>query len=284
MQEQQISNKNLSFNVSIDDNVPDLLIGDSLRIKQVVLNLLGNAIKFTERGGVDLAVSVAERSGIRVLLDIAVKDTGIGISGDLHERIFEPFVQGSTHNHNGAGLGLAISRSLAGLMGGAVRLESQPETGSTFHLLIPLKRKLEDLSEMDLERAEPLQWRGPALRVLLVEDNPINSHFMTVVMENMGHVITHAENGKVALEALKANNFELVLMDIEMPVMNGVDSLRALRHLEQFGGKSLKVIAMTAYALMGDKDKYLKMGFDGYVSKPFVTKELVDELMRVVPS
>ena len=284
IQEQQIAEKNLSFNVSIDVDAPDLLMGDSLRIKQVVLNLLGNAIKFTKRGGIDLTVSVVEESGARVLLDVSVKDTGIGIPTDLQEHIFEPFVQGGIHTHRGAGLGLAISRSLAGLMGGTIRLESRPGVGSTFHLLIPLKVKAENLSEKPLPEAGPLQWSGPALKILLAEDNPINSQFMKTVLENMGHVVTHAVNGKVALDDLKANSFELVLMDIEMPVMNGVDALGALRHLESFGGKPMKVIAMTAYALMGDKEKYLKMGFDGYVSKPFKTKELIDEMVRVVPS
>lgn len=284
MQEQQIAEKNLLLNVSIDDSIPDSLIGDSLRIKQVLLNLLGNAAKFTEKGSIDLALAVVEESGDRVLLDISVKDTGIGISKDLQENIFEPFVQGGTHNHRGAGLGLSISRSLAGLMGGTIRLESQPESGSTFQLLLPLKSKDANLPEKNLPNAEPLRWSGPALKILLAEDNLINSQFMKTALKNMGHVVTHAENGKVALDTLKANKFELVLMDIEMPVMNGVDALRAIRHLEKTSGKSMAVIAMTAYALMGDKEKYLKMDFDGYLSKPFTTKGLVDELARVVSS
>ena len=169
-------------------------------------------------------------------------------------------------------------------MGGTIRMESQQGVGSTFHLLIPLKVKVENLSEQPLPEAEPLQWSGPALKILLAEDNPINSQFMKTVLENMGHVVTHAGNGKIALDNLQVNGFELVLMDIEMPIMNGVDALHAIRHLERSSGKSLTVIAMTAYALMGDKEKYLKMGFDGYLSKPFKTKELVDVLVRFISS
>ena len=118
---------------------------------------------------------------------------------------------------------------------------------------------------------------------MLAEDNPINSQFIKTVLEDMGHAVSVAENGKVALDTLKVNTFDLVLMDIQMPVMNGVDVLSVIREMEQLRGKHLTVIALTAYALFGDKEKYLKMGFDGYLKKPFTTRELVNELVRVVP-
>ena len=285
-QEQHIARKNLSFNLSIESDVPDLLIGDPLRIQQVLLNLLGNAIKFTEKGDIGIAVSVVEESGLRVLVDIAVRDTGIGISTNAQERIFEPFVQalGSrNHNYGGSGLGLTISRSLVGLMGGTIRLESREGVGSTFHLLIPLQRKNGNLSEQTLLEREPLLWSGPALNILLAEDNLVNSHFIKTVLENMGHAVTAMENGKLALDILKTNTFDLVFMDIQMPMLSGVDVLSVIREMEQLSGKHLTVIALTAYALIGDKEKYLKMGFDGYLSKPFKTKELVVEMLRVVP-
>jgi PAS domain S-box-containing protein len=285
-QEQHIARKNLSFNLSIDSDVPDVLIGDPLRIQQVLLNLLGNAIKFTEKGDIGIAVSVLEESGLRVLLDIAVRDTGIGISANAQERIFEPFVQalGSrNHSYGGSGLGLTISRSLVGLMGGTIRLESREGVGSTFHLLIPLQRKNGNLSEQTLLEREPLLWSGPVLNILLAEDNLVNSHFIKTVLENMGHAVTAAENGKLALDILKTRTFDLVLMDIQMPMLSGVDVLSVIREMEQLSGKHLTVIALTAYALIGDKEKYLKMGFDGYLSKPFKTKELVVEMLRVVP-
>lgn len=282
MQERQIAEKGLQLNVRIEDDVPDSLIGDSLRIKQVLLNLLSNAVKFTEKGTICLEVAVAEENRGRVLLDVSVIDTGVGISEGLQENIFEPFVRGDENNHHGAGLGLAISRSLVGLMGGTIRCESQLGSGSTFQFLLPLKSEGENLSVKRPQEIDSIKWSCPALKILLAEDNSINSQFMTAALENMGHVVIHAENGRIALDALRVNRFDVVLMDIEMPIMNGVDALRAIRHLEKSGRSALKVIAMTAYALMGDQEKYLKMGFDGYLSKPFMTKDLVNVLKRVV--
>jgi CheY-like chemotaxis protein len=229
---------------------------------------------------------VAEKSGHGILLDITVKDTGIGIPTALQEHIFEPFFkvfEPRSPHYAGSGLGLTISQSLATLMGGTIRVESQEGVGSTFHLLIPLQIKIDNRLEKHLPKNERLHWSGPALKILLAEDNPINIQLVKAVLENMGHVVTVAENGMVALDILQANTFDLMLMDIQMPVMDGVDALSALRDLEQISGKHLTVIALTAYALIGDKEKYLKMGFDGYLSKPFTTKALVDELVRVMP-
>ena len=285
-QEQQIATQSLSLHVSIDADVPDLLVGDPLRIQQILLNLLGNAIKFTAQGTISIDVSVLEEGAFRVLLDISITDTGIGIAAELHERIFEPFVQvfdANSRHYRGSGLGLSISRSLAGLMGGTVELESQVGTGSTFHLLIPLHKKTDDILEKPLPEIEPISGSLPALNILLAEDNQINIQFIKTVLENLGHKVMTAENGKVALDHLNTNVFDLVLMDIEMPVINGIDALKTLRELEQLSGKHLAVIALTAYALMGDREKYLKIGFDGYLKKPFTTRELVNELVRVVP-
>jgi PAS domain S-box-containing protein len=285
-QEQQIARKNLSSNLIIDKDVPDVLIGDPVRLQQILLNLLNNAIKFTEEGEIDVTVSVTEESSLRVLLDIAVRDTGVGIPADLQEHIFEPFSQAlppDNNNYGGSGLGLTISRSLAALMGGTVSVESREGVGSTFHLLLPLQRESRSLSEKSLAECEPLTWSGPSLKILLAEDNPINSQFIKTVLENMGHVVKLAENGKVALDLLKVNTFDLALMDIQMPVMNGNDVLGVVRELEQLSGEHLTVIALTAYALIGDKEKYVMRGFDGYLSKPLKVEKLVKELMRVVP-
>jgi len=285
-QEQQITKQSLSLHVSINADLPDLLVGDPLRIQQVLLNLLGNAIKFTDQGAISIDVCVVEEGASRVLLDISVTDTGIGVAAELYERIFEPFVQvfdANSRHYRGSGLGLSISRSLAGLMGGTVELESQVGTGSTFHFLIPLQKKTDDVSERPVTEIEPISVSMPALNILLAEDNQINIQFIKTVLENLGHKVMTAENGKVALDHLNTNVFDLVLMDIEMPVINGIDALKTLRELEQLSGKHLTVIALTAYALMGDREKYLKMGFDGYLKKPFTTRELVNELVRVVP-
>jgi PAS domain S-box-containing protein len=286
-QKQHVEKKRLSISTSIDTNVPDAVIGDPLRIQQVLLNLLGNAIKFTEKGNIDITACVAEKSGLRVLMDIAVKDTGVGIPSDLQEKIFEPFAQilnSKTPKNGGSGLGLTISRGLATLMGGSIRVESREDVGSTFHLLIPLQGISGNPSEPPLPVSGSSLWRGPVLNILLAEDNPINTLFIETCLRNMKHAVTVAKDGKSALDALNANTFDLVLMDIQMPVMNGTEVLRVIRDMEQTSGKHLTVIALTAYALLGDKEKYLNLGFDGYLSKPFKTKELMDELMRVLPS
>ena len=146
------------------------------------------------------------------------------------------------------------------------------------------RRKVGNLSDKALTERESSLWSDPVLNILLAEDNPVNADFIKTVLKNMGHVVTVAENGKVALDTLNANTFDLVLMDIQMPVMNGTDALSVIREQEKMTGNHLIVIALTAYALVGDKEKYLKMGFDGYLSKPFKTNELIDELVRVVPT
>ena len=283
-QAQKIEEKGLPVNISIDPDIPDLLIGDSLRIQQVFLNLLCNAIKFTEKGEINISATVVEKTGLRLLLEIAVEDTGIGISADLQEHIFEPFAQilNPSLPSVGSGLGLTISRSLAGLMGGSIRVESREGVGSTFHLLVPLQSKGGNLSDKALTERESSLWSDPVLNILLAEDNPVNADFIKTVLKNMGHVVTVAKNGKVALDTLNANTFDVVLMDVQMPVMNGTDALRVIREQEKITGDHLIVIALTAYALVGDKEKYLKMGFDGYLSKPFRTSELIDEMVRVV--
>ena len=286
-QAQKIEKKNLSININIDPDIPDGLTGDALRIQQVLLNLLGNAIKFTEKGEISVTATVVEKTGLRVLLDIAVEDTGIGIPADVQEHIFEPFAQildPRRPDCSGSGLGLAISRSLAGLMGGSIRVESQEGVGSTFHLLVPLQMKTGNLSDKPLTERESSLWSGPALTILLAEDDAVNADLIKTFLENMGHTVTIAENGKVALDSLQSNAFDVALMDIQMPVMNGTDVLTVIREQEKTTGKHLIMIALTANALVGEKEKYLKMGFDGYLSKPFRTNELIDEMVRLVPA
>ena len=140
------------------------------------------------------------------------------------------------------------------------------------------------VAEKSLAGSDVSLWKGPTLNVLLAEDNPVNTQFITKILENLGHEVTLACNGKIAIDLFKANAFDLVLMDIQMPVMDGVDALGILRELEQISKRPLIVIALTAFALIGDQEKYLEMGFNGYLSKPFTTRALVDEMLRVLPS
>lgn len=279
-----IYKKGLACRTDIPSDVPDSVIGDQLRIKQVLINLLGNAVKFTENGYICIAVGVVENHGSEVLLDISVQDSGIGIPADVQERIFDPFTQAdgsTTRNYGGTGLGLSICKRLAELMGGDVRVESREGAGSTFYLRIPLSvASVSAQAKLKLNDTLP-PWDGPPLKILLVEDNQINIKCCKTLLEKMGHQIKVNNNGRDALDTLKKETFDLVLMDIQMPVMNGDDALHILRERELYSGTHLPVIALTAHALKGDKENYLEIGFDGYLSKPIEVSKLVDEMKRV---
>ena len=285
-QRSRIANKGLSLEVRIPNAVPDALFGDELRVKQILLNLLGNAIKFTQKGGITLSAEVKEQTGDRALIEIAVADTGVGIAQAVVEEIFKPFVQADssiTRQYGGSGLGLAICRRLAELMGGSIAVESTEGAGSTFRVLLPFAVVDLVLPEgaTAIEGSEAL-WSGPALKILLAEDNDISQRAGAMLLGKMGHKVTLAGNGREALDALDKAHFDLVLMDIQMPVMGGADALAVHREQERDAGAHLPVIALTAYALKGDKEKYLAAGFDGYVSKPVEAKKLVAEMKRAL--
>ena len=283
-QKSRIYDKRLTHSVNIASDIPDALVGDQLRIKQILLNLLGNAIKFTEKGSITISASLVESRGSDIIVDISVKDTGIGIPPDVQERIFDPFSQAdatTTRRFGGTGLGLAICRRLAELMGGSVRVESVPGAGSTFSLRLPMM-VTECIYDGEADSSETTLWDGPKLSILLAEDNQINIQCATSLLEKMGHEVIVATDGKTALEAIASRRCELVLMDIRMPVMNGDEALRILREEEKESATHLPVVAMTANAVKGDRERYLKAGFDGYLSKPVELKNLLSEMKRVI--
>ena len=285
-QRSRIANKRLSLKLQIPHGVPDALIGDALRVKQVLLNLLGNAIKFTQEGSITLSAAIKEQVSGKALIELAVTDTGIGIPKAVADDIFEPFVQAdssTTRQYGGSGLGLTISRRLAELMGGSISFESTEGVGSTFRVLLPFTVVHEVVQERSGSAvAFAARWTGAPLKVLLAEDNAINWQFGRSLLRKLGHVVTLAENGRDALTALEREVFDIVLMDIQMPVMNGEKAVIALREMEKISGAHLPVIALTAYALKGEKEKFLAVGFDGYVSKPLEVKGLVSEMKRVL--
>lgn len=284
-QEKNIDSKGLFYKVLVADNVPELLMGDTLRVKQILLNLLGNSLKFTERGSIKVSVSVLEECEENVLLNIAVEDTGIGMPPHILENIFQPFTQGdssTTRRYGGTGLGLTISLRLAELMGGSIRVESSEGYGSTFQLMIPFK--VATLKPQDSSKKLLFSdlWPYPSLRILLVEDNDINIRYAVALLEKMGHEVIVAIDGKVALEIMESFSFDLVLMDIQMPVMNGDEAIVIIREKEKESGAHTPIIALTAFALKGDKEKYLKLGFDGYHSKPIEPLVLIEEMKWVL--
>jgi CheY-like chemotaxis protein len=280
-----ISQKGLALNVSVADDVPERVLGDQVRIKQILLNLLGNAIKFTPQGEISISVQVLDRYKDLAHVQISVQDTGIGIASEAIESIFRPFSQedgSTTRKYGGTGLGLAISRSLAELMDGSISVESARGVGSCFKVTLPLLAVSGSDSGKDPSAKKPLLWDAAPLRILAVEDNPVNSNFILSLLKKLGHDTLLAENGKECLDRLEQGSFDLVLMDIQMPVMNGEQALSTIRQREQGTSRHQHVIALTAYSLRGEKERFLNEGFDGYVSKPVDVALLIHEMKRVL--
>ena len=276
--------KGLSLKVEVADGIPCILLGDQLRVKQILLNLLGNAVKFTMQGRISMSADVVKTTENAVSIRFSVCDTGIGISEDALAQIFKPFVQEdstTTRKFGGTGLGLAICQQLAVLMGGNILVTSTVGVGSCFMVTLPFAIPVETtIGEEFLSPHDNFRLSGRSLRILLAEDNQVNIQFATSLLEKLGHAVTVAENGKDCLAALGQSVFDIVLMDIQMPVMNGEEALKAIRRRER--GADIPVIAMTAYALSGEKARFLEDGFDGYVSKPFEVEELANEMERVL--
>jgi CheY-like chemotaxis protein len=285
-QRSRIANKGLSLKLDIPKAVPDALIGDELRVKQILLNLLGNAIKFTKEGGIVLSAALKEQDSSKALIELKVTDTGIGIPKAVADDIFKPFVQAdssTTRKYGGSGLGLTISRRLAELMGGSIGVESTEGTGSTFRVLLPFPVVHQMVQEHGAAAAaSAILWAGAPLKILLTEDNEDNQQICLSLLKKMGHAVALAENGKDALAALERETFDIVLMDIQMPVMDGREALTALREHERGTGAHLPVIALTAHALKGDEGKFLAAGFDAYVTKPLEVKKLVAGMKRAL--
>ena len=262
-----------------------LIIGDQLRVKQIILNLLGNAIKFTAEGSITIAVNVVDTQYRQIVTEISVTDSGIGIAAEAFEDIFKPFSQEDasiTRKFGGTGLGLTICKRLAELMGGDISVESTQGVGSCFKLTLPFSLpSVSEAGRLPGPALRPL-WDLPPLRILFVEDNPVNTKFGVTLLGKFGHEVVAVENGSECLTALETGTFDLVLMDIRMPVMNGEDALCAIRRKEQGSTHHQLVIALTGNALHGEKKHYFDVGFDGYVSKPLEQIELVSEMKRVI--
>ncbi|WP_138493602.1 PAS domain S-box protein [Paenibacillus pinistramenti] len=266
--------KKLALSYTLNHDVPDYIYGDHERLKQVLLNLLGNAVKFTSKGSI--AVKVERTKNNPNQLIFTVKDTGIGINPDRLEDIFEPFSQIDSfmnRRHEGTGLGLAISRRVVHMLGGEIHAESDGTDGSAFIFTIQYQEASEPVSENDsLELADMIQ-----SNILLAEDNPVNRLVMSKMLERMGQKVTVVTNGKEAIEAVQREPFDIVFMDLHMPVLNGLDASQIIkRNLKE---KSPRIVAVTANALKGDREKCLDAGMDEYISKP-VKREAVLKLLR----
>jgi len=305
--------KGLELRCEVAPEVPEYVRGDAVRLRQILLNLVGNAIKFTARGEIALRVEGNTASGANGL-HFTVTDTGIGIPAEKRQTIFEPFSQAdasTTRNYGGTGLGLTISTRLVELMGGSIWVESEVGRGTQFHFTVRMgaavapaedpaePRSVNPLSPSDLhdavkralganKEAERLRAKQAAqppsknqifLSVLVAEDNSVNQLLIARVLEKRGHRVVVVGNGREALEALKRGQFDLVLMDVQMPEMDGLTATETLRKSEINQGRHQPVVALTANAMKGDKERCLAAGMDGYLTKPICATEL-DELLR----
>lgn len=281
-QKLRLHQKQLQLSIQLDPQLPAQLRGDALRFKQILLNLLGNAIKFTATGSIDVTVTVTSRTSEDITLVLAVSDTGIGITDEALSRIFSPFEQAdssTTRRYGGSGLGLSICRRLAELMGGRIWAESTPAVGSTFFVELPFHLS-STTAAPQIEQLSGATSDSTALQLLLVEDNSMNAVTIAAMLKRLGHQTLVATNGHEAIEQLRTGIYDAVLMDIEMPVMDGITALSVIRSREQQTGRHLPVIALTAFALQGDRERFLAVGFDGYVPKPVNMQLLQAELER----
>ncbi len=280
----QIHQKKLYLKQELAADLPELLKGDQLRFKQILLNLLNNAIKFTFSGGITVSAIVLETTLDRMIIRITVTDTGIGMTQETMDRIFTPFEQAEANTASrfgGTGLGLTISQKLANLMGGTVWVESVAGCGSSFHADIPFAVCKSEQPETDTTSITTLPSPENPLVILIAEDNSSNQKTLELLLHKMGHRTVAACNGKDAIEQWQKGGTDLILMDIQMPVMDGIESLRNIRRKEQEKeARPTPVVALTADALYGTKESLLKAGFDGYLTKPVTIKALVAELKR----
>ena len=277
--------KGLFFEFSVDDTVPDILVGDPLRLSQIFINICSNAAKFTDVGGITLKGSVREERPEGVLLEFVVADTGIGMDEETQKGIFDSFSQADgsiTRRFGGTGLGLAISKALVTMMGGEIRVESASGKGSRFYFTALLGIGLETSLEVELphELESEEQPHLPSMRILLAEDNELNQEIALGVLGAMGLTAAIAKDGAEAVQLWQDRDFDLILMDIQMPVMDGLTAAMQIRNSSRSNAKTVPIIAMTANAMSGDREKSLAAGMNEHITKPLDMKELRTVLER----
>ena len=278
--------KGLSISANINGDIPPDLIGDHMRIRQVLSNLIGNAVKFTDKGSVTISLRKLSSFDNKVTLQFDIEDTGIGIPEENMDKLFKSFSQldnSTTRQFGGTGLGLAISKKLIEMMEGSIWVTSRTGIGSTFSCtaVFEIAEGSSVSAALPKEGIEVIPFRKSGkYQVLLAEDDEINRKVGIHYLQKMGCRVIAAANGKEAVQLFEDNEIDLILMDVQMPVMDGFAATKKIRHLESLKNKNVPIIAMTAYALKGDREKCLQAGMDDYVSKPIDPDELYEKLNK----
>jgi len=274
--------KGLVMRTRISDQLPDWLLGDPVRIRQILLNLVGNALKFTQKGSIDIALERSADENGSFTLHMSVRDTGIGIPAHKQAMIFDAFAQAdasTTREFGGTGLGLTISARLAALMGGAISVSSQPGSGSEFRVRVTVQEAPAH-AEAGAADSLTLPVGREAGHVLLAEDNPVNQAIARRMLEQLGYRVSLARNGREAVEQATRMHFDLVLMDVQMPEMNGLEATQVIRRLEQAGTRRTPIVALTANAMQGDQEQCAAAGMDAYLTKPVNMQALARTLRQ----
>ena len=274
---------------TIAPEVPEILIADHVRIRQILYNLVGNAIKFTEQGEISVSLRTVQKiDADKVMVEFAVADTGIGMPGNIGDKLFEPFTQIESPRRKkikGTGLGLSIVKLLVMQMNGTIHLQSNQAKGTTVTITLVIDQgHPTTTADQQPVQAPPLTSPNRCLATLVVEDEQINQQILQAILTKLGHRATVAENGYAALDLLRSQHFDIVLMDVQMPEMDGLEATRIIRNSKDYlGVRNIPIIALTAYAMAGDKDKCLAAGMNSYLAKPVDMKEL-DRLLKTLTS
>jgi signal transduction histidine kinase len=276
--------KNLSFEIKKDGNLPAEVIGDQIRLNQILSNLLSNALKFTAQGGITVTIRELERKESQSKLEFSVHDTGIGIPKEKQSEVFESFTQASpdtARRFGGSGLGLAICKKLIELQNGKLNLESEPGQGSTFTFVLTFTVSEKASKDQFAESAE--SYKGlEGKRILVAEDNKINFFVANKFLIGWGVIVSHAENGQLALDMLDENDFDLILMDLHMPVMDGIEATRIIRNSLNPEICSIPIVALTAAIMSENHDKIDQLNINDYVLKPFKPHDLFSRILKHV--
>jgi PAS domain S-box-containing protein len=278
--------KGLQLSIKVNSSVPEWVNGDPVRLKQIVTNLTNNALKFTKEGSVAIEAEIIEEGNTSYTLKFKVIDTGVGILEKEKQHLFKTFSQleeSTSRKYGGTGLGLAISKKLSHLMGGEIGVESEFGVGSTFWFTVVLGKPSETEIKTDFKKPQIIEPLSRPLSVLLVEDNLLNQKFASATLRKQGHKIDIAENGRTAVEQFEKNEYDLILMDIQMPIMDGITASKKIREIEnKRNSKSkVKILAVTAYAMENDRQKCLTAGMDEYLTKPFKPDELINMINKL---